>query len=249
MPLAPEQLAIAMAILALAYFVKGVTSFGAALVCVPLMGLFMDDVRLFVPMLALLNFATNGVLLMRFWRDVELRSVGWLLAGAIVGIPFGSHLLATLPEETLRTFIGAVVVLSVPTIFWIRKLQPEGPPARRWAVLAGVLSGVFGGAVAIDGPPVVAYVAIAQRSKSTRYASLLAYFFIGALVRAGVYAQQGLLGMEGLTLSLWMLPAVGVGLLVGTRIYLRLDEGGFDRVMAAVLVVSGGALVARSLFG
>ena len=248
MPLGAEQLALAMGILALAYFVKGVTSFGAALVCVPLLGIFLADARDFVPMLAVLNAVTNGVLLKRFWRDVDRGAVLWLLAGALVGIPFGAQLLATLPPASLRTLIGVAVVLSVPMIFWIRRLKHGNPIGRPWALLAGIVSGVCGGAVAIDGPPVVAHAAIAQPTKEKRFATLIAYFFVGALIRIAVYLQEGLLDADGWRLALWTLPAVGMGLALGTRIYLRLDEKAFDRMMALVLLASGFALVIRPLF-
>jgi len=247
MPLGPDQLALAMSILAVAYFIKGVTSFGAALVCVPLLGIFLADARDFVPMLAVLNAVTNGVLLKRFWRDVDRGAVLWLLAGAVVGIPFGARLLATLPAESLRMLIGGAVVLSVPMIFWIRRLKHGRPVARRWALLSGVVSGICGGAVAIDGPPVVAHAAIAQPTKEKRFATLIAYFFVGALIRIVVYHQQGLLDADGWRLALWTLPAVGMGLTLGTRVYLRLDEKAFDRLMAMVLLASGFALVIRSL--
>ena len=248
MVLTPEELALAMLILAGAYFVKGVTSFGAALVSVPLLGLYLPP-QLFIPMLALLNLATNGALLLRFWRSADLPVVGWLVLGAAIGTPGGVYLLNVLSPETLQVVIGIVVVASVPAIFWIRTLTPQQGVAPRWAIVAGLVSGICGGAVGIDGPPVVAYVALTPGSKATRYATLLAYFFVGAVIRTAGYLPTGLLGSEGALFTAWMLPAVGVGLLVGTRIYLRLDERSFDRAMAIVLLLTGIALVARVALG
>jgi hypothetical protein len=43
------------------------------------------------------------------------------------------------------------------------------------------------------------------------------------------------------------IPAVGLGLFCGVIAYQRLSERGFDRVMMAVLVASGGGLVIQAL--
>jgi uncharacterized membrane protein YfcA len=234
-------------VLFVAFFVKGISSFGPALVSMPLLGLLWDAPHLAVPMLALINIPANGVLLKRFAGTIRWKTVGRLLTGTLVGIPLGVYLLETLNSTQLRIFIGVAVLLSVPAIMKIRTLLPNREPTFLPAFVAGILSGVCGGAVAIDGPPYVAYLAATMKNKEERYGTLVAVFFFGAIARVVVYAAFSSLQVIHFELTLMAVPAVGLGLFCGVIAYQRLSERGFDWVMMAVLVASGGGLVIQAL--
>ena len=55
----------------------------------------------------------------------------------------------------------------------------------------------------------------------------------------------GLLGADTLSLFMIGLPLLLVGTWVGLRLYTRLDEAGFRRVVLGLLLISGVALIAR----
>ena len=236
-----------LVVLFVAFFVKGISSFGPALVSMPLLGMLWDAPQLAVPMLALINVPANGVLLKRFAKAIHWKTVGRLLFGTILGIPIGAALLKNLDSQQLRVFIGVAVLLSVPAILKIRTLLPTREPRLLPALLAGLLSGICGGAVAIDGPPYVAYLAATMKDKEKRYGTLVAVFFFGAIARVVVYALYSTLNVVHFELTLLAIPAVGLGLYCGVIAYQRLSEKEFDGVMMAVLVLSGGGLVIQAL--
>ena len=247
---APAALAAGLAVLFLAFIVKGLSSFGPALVSVPLLGILWQDAKLFVPLLACVNIVVNAAFLYHLRHSIKLRPLLWLGVGTVCGTPIGTHLLEVLSPEIIRIAIAVVVLTSVVALSWGKRNRTEGsddPPWRRrhavFACGAGVIAGITGGAVAIDGPPCVLYLAATVRGKDARYATILAVFMVSAVARIGFYATQGTLQFTHLVLCLYALPVVALGTWVGWLMYRRLSEASFDHVVLTLLVFSAASLL------
>ena len=121
----------------------------------------------------------------------------------------------------------------------------EQPPGRllRLAVigtLAGVFSGLFGvGGGTVIVPLLMLWLAYGERSASAT--SLAAIIFIASFAAA----VQGLYGnVHVLDAALVGIPAIG-GVLIGTWLQQRLQQGVIALLFAAVLVASAVELVLR----
>src|SRR5947208_4577635 len=135
-------------VLAIGALVQGVVGFGLALVAVPALAL-VDPSLVPAPML-LVSSAHTVLTVAREHAHVDWRGVGWAMLGRLPGTVIGVYVVDALPRKAFFIVIGlgvlAFVVLSVIT--W----HPR--PTPRALTTAGFLSGAFGTAMAIGGPPV-----------------------------------------------------------------------------------------------
>jgi uncharacterized membrane protein YfcA len=132
----------------------------------------------------MLAFAFTLIDAVRLLRDVEARAVLVFTLGTLGGTPLGVWLLAILTASTFRRLIGALLVrAALLGLMAVRPLRLVWPG---WALLAGMLSGVLGGAVHAVGPPVVLYAAGRGRSGRRAKANLQAFFAVNqGAIRVG----------------------------------------------------------------
>jgi uncharacterized membrane protein YfcA len=235
----PLSLLIAGLALALGGLVQGSVGFGLALVSVPIFALVRPEL---VPGAMVLVGALHTILsVVREHGHVDWRGVGWATVGMLPGTVTGALLVDSLPQRLFALLIGSGVlgftVLSA--------ISPRLRPVPAALTTAGFVSGAFGTAMAIGGPPVAL---LYQQEHGARIrATLSAYFLIGAapsvlaLILAGHLDGQDVISAAQLTPFL----LVGFALSGPAR---RLVDGG--RIRWAVLgfaAASAMVLIGRSL--
>ena len=133
---------------------RGFSGFGGALIFVPLASSAIGP-QLAAPLLLVIDGLLSLGMLPNGWRRANRREVFTMAAGAIVGVPAGTAILALMPTTVVRWTICAVVLLML--IFLISGWRYRRAPRPAVTVGVGALAGLFGGAAQISGPPVVAY--------------------------------------------------------------------------------------------
>jgi uncharacterized membrane protein YfcA len=183
------------------------------------------------------------VVVVQLRRDVTPRALVDLTLGTLAGTPLGVWLLASLPVSLLNRLIGGVLVLVVA--LEMRRALPERLHGRRWALGAGFLAGLVGGAVGTPGPPVIVYATTQRWSPRTMKANIMGFFVLNQGAILVGYWWAGLLTASVLTLTATMaLPAVAGGA-AGVALFGRLDPVRFRRVVFGLLLVSGLVLLIR----
>ena len=230
------DLGILNAVLGLAALVASVTGFGYALVAVPLLVLLLPPVRL-VPVVLISWVPLALLLLAQSWRHLDPGRLLRLLAGALLGAPLGMFMLSSLPEPTMRSFIGAITLLAAASLL----IRPGRPFAREGPALlmAGLFSGITGGASGMSGPPIV-LLGLKQRWEAEGFrADLLCFFLLLHTSVAAGLGHMGLLSGGTLQLSLAVLPGVLLGYAVGTKLRGRIDAPMYRRLAVSIVVVGG----------
>jgi uncharacterized protein len=234
-----EALAVA-GIIALASFVRSSIGFGMGLIAMPLLGLVMD-ISVATPMLALSGMAMSIVIVGQDWKQVEWKSLRFLLAGAILGTPLGILLLKKLPPEPIKYMLGAIVILfALHGLFGRKKLPFHPSPAVGLSL--GVVSGAFASGFNIGGPPLVAYGAMRGWEPAVFRASLQAYFLIAGMVSLIGHGAAGLWTKTVFWLFAITLPAMIIGTLIGRWVNLRIDPGRFRSLIYVMLLFLGALL-------
>jgi uncharacterized membrane protein YfcA len=225
-----------VAIFVLAGLIQSAVGFGSALVAMPLLALVID-LQTATPVVGLVVLAISGLMLLRNWRNVNVRD-GWrLVASAVLGIPFGLMLLRGGSEAIIKGVLGAVLVaFGLYRLISPRVREPNGAG---WLWVSGFISGVLGGAYNTNGPPIVIYGS-ARRWSPDRFRATLQMVFLatGVFIAAG----QGLAGFWTSTvfrLVLYALPAVAVGTLAGGRLGRAIRQEMFNRIVYVLLIVMG----------
>jgi uncharacterized membrane protein YfcA len=225
---------------------RGFTGFGFALAAVPALTLVFDPV-LAVPAMLILQMLATFQSLPQAHRSIHWPALGWLVAGALVGMPAGTALLATLPADMMRLLIGLVMLAAVAALWCgFRFARMPGVPAR---LGVGTLSGVLSGAAALPGPPVIVFFLASPASAAVSRASLLAYFLFTAAGSMGFALASGLVGWPTVTLALLLAPALILGNWAGEKLFLRAPGGAYRPVALSVLLAIGLVATGRAVWG
>lgn len=225
----------------LAGIVRGYSGFGFAMIAVLSLSLFLPPVEV-VPAILILEVAASFWLLPRVWKEVDWRSLTWILLGVLVGTPLGVYLLATVSALHMRVSISLAVIVVVISLwlgFGFKKM-----PGRVVMSLIGLVSGVLNGGAAIGGPPVVIFYFSSPTAVSVGRASLIALFLATDVIALGNCLAQGLVRSNTALLTAIFLVPLVIGVTLGSRAFIKTDEKTFRlRILQLLLVLSAASLV------
>lgn len=235
----------AIAVLSLAYLVRGISGFGSGLVAVPLLALKFP-LPLVVASVLLLDFTASIVL-----GGLNLKQVRWdevkpLIPFGMLGVALGTTLLVNLPKTPLLIGLGLfVLVFAVRSLL---NLHGDKPITRWWALPASLTGGMVGALFGTGGPPYVIYLAHRLKDKGLLRATLSGVFFLEGLVRIASFAAAGLL----LNTQVWKsygfgLPVVLLALYVGSHMHTGLSQSQVMRMIGGLLLLSSLSLFLKAL--
>jgi uncharacterized protein len=227
---------MAVAVL-LSAFVRGYSGFGFSALVISASGLVTNPLN-FVAVVVL----CEALMSLQAWRGVgrhvDWRRVGYLIAGAAVGMPLGLWALTSISEDAARAVISGYVLLMCVILFagWQLGREVRGPVN----LVAGVASGLAN-APGMGGLPVVAFFAAQTMPAAVFRATLVAYFPLLDVYSAPLYFMSGLVSWDTLWASLGALPMVFLGNWLGSRHFLHTDPKDFRKfaigLLAALAVV------------
>ena len=236
MPIEPSLLAIGLITLLLAGLVQGLTGFGFALVCVPILTLFISP-KTVAPMIVIYGVMTNAIILYHARKSAQPRHVWPLALGGVIGVPIGARLLVILSPDALRLLIGVTVTLAA--LFMALGVRFHIKRERLAFAPVGFASGLLSGSIAIGGPPVILFFTN-QGIPRTVFRANITIFFSGISLAAIIsFAVAGLFTREALGYVAWFFPAPFVGVLAGNRLTHHLPERLFRSIALVVVAVAG----------
>lgn len=229
-----------------AYFLKGFSGFGPALIFIPVVALLFNP-HLALSASALADLVVGAGMLLTFrYRREEIILIGKTSLGMAVGIFLGGYLTGILSGETIIIFIGVIVLAIGLGLLIFRQMVPEGIEMKNPRLLyaGAVAGGITGSVTGITGP----FIIMATRrymDKGTFRRFLVGVFLVGGFLRLVVYASVGIWTSDVLRLILVSSPGIILGLLAGYLFHRSINELWFNRLIGLVLV----ALAARLLLG
>ena len=234
------DMVLVMCILMSAYFIRGITGFGSALISVPLLAL-SQPLQFAVPLVLALDFTASLVLGGTNRKKVNWAEIKTLLPFGMMGACIGAYALLTLPTTpVLLTLAAFTMFFGFRNIFG---LQPVGQLSRAWSIPAGLAGGGAGALFGAGSPPYIIYLTRRLLDKGAVRATFSWLIAIDGGFRLGLFLLAGLLFDPKLQLAyaLGLVP-MAVGLYIGNKVHLDLTSEGMLRVVGALLVLSGAML-------
>ena len=195
------------------------------------------------PLAALCAVGAHVQSLPRIWRGVIWPRLWPFLVGGLIGVPIGIALLRHVSVQPLKLCIGLLLILYCAWVALVRR----PPMVQGGGVLAdaavGLTGGVLGGLASLSGPVPAVWAQLRgwnmheQRGVNQPYNMMI---LIGVVVAAAVA------GLLDRTYFLWAaiaLPTTMAGTQLGLLLYRRLDDLQFNRVILALLGLSGATLI------
>jgi uncharacterized protein len=232
-----------LAVLFLATFIRSALGFGEALIAVPLLALTLP-VQVAAPLAVLVSITVAVVVVIQDWRNVHLRSAGWLVVSTLFGIPLGLLLLKTVPESIVKTILGVFIIAFAVYSLTGRKPQL---PNDRLAPFFGFTAGILGGAYGMNGPPLVIYGVLRRWTPVQFRATLQGYFLVASVVGMAGYALTGLWTRSVSRYFLLSFPLALIAIFLGRAVHSRLNSARFLICVNVGLAVIGAVLLIQAL--
>lgn len=222
----------------IATLIRSTFGFGESLVAVPLFIQFLP-IETAVPLSVLLSIFIAVIIVVQDHQKIHIKSAKWLILFAIPGIPVGLMLLVYGNEALVKSGLGILIALYSFYFLFGKKAGELKSDNMYWLAGCGFLSGVFGGAYGLNGPPLVVYGNKRRWSKQHFRATLQAYFLPASAFGVIGYAFKGLLHVEVFTYFLIALPAAIPALFLGRYLNHRLNSDSFFRYIHVGLALIG----------
>lgn len=229
----------------LAAIVRGYSGFGFSLLTVTALSLVLPPAEI-VPSIFMLEIAASIHLLPGIWKDIHWRSIGPLLAGCLLGTPFGVWFLAHIPAAPMQVALGIFVLVSA-LLLW-RGFALKTMPGLTASVATGTASGLFNGAFSTGGPPVILFYFASPAGMIAGRASIIAYFLGTDMIALPLLAREGLITYDTAVRALIFLPALIAGVWVGARSFKGADPAVFRKWVLALLALLAVISAAKGLY-
>lgn len=193
-------------------------------------------------LIVLCGLVTQGFGIWRVRRSMDWRALLPFIAGGAIGVPAGTALLTMVNQTAVRITMG--VLLVIYSLYSL--LRPAIGPVRGGTPAefgVGVVNGLIGGLTGLGGIAVTIWCQLRGGPKDGQRAIFQPVMFATFAMSAISLGAAGVYTIETMTLYALALPALIAGVWCGIKLYGKLDDAAFRRVILVLLLASGLSLV------
>jgi uncharacterized membrane protein YfcA len=185
----------------------------------------------------------QGYSVWKLRHALDWRTLWPFIAGAAIGVPLGVAVLGSANPAYVRAGIGVFLVLY--SLYAL--LRPSLPPVTHGGATAdaavGFANGVLGGITGLAGILVVIWGGLRGWPKDRQRAVFQPVAVAIFAMSAFWLGFKGAVSADTIRLFLFGLPVLLAGTWLGMKLYGRLDEATFRKVVLVLLLASGVALM------
>ncbi len=222
--------------------VNGLTGFGTALTAIGIW-IYAIPPTVAASLAIICSVVSQTQTLHLIWRAIDWRRVLFFVVPGILGVPIGTLLLPHIDPKLFKLVIGCFLIVY-PAYVLIRKRQIKS--AWGGTVADGIIGfggGILGGLTGLSGVLPIVWTDIRGWSKEQRR-SIVQFYNMAILSLALVsHAFSGLLTWQVVVSAAIALPGTIAGAWFGAFLYRRLADHGYQRVVMALLLISGLGLI------
>ncbi|PCJ61303.1 MAG: hypothetical protein COA79_06900 [Planctomycetota bacterium] len=243
-----------LVIIFFACLMQAVFGFGSALFSMPLLAIVIP-LEEAGPIVAISATFLAIIAVIPVRKQIQIKSVRWLLLGSVVGIPIGVFLLKQLSlqpkeiklsEENIFGFLLGILIISF-SIYQLRKRNNFELKSNIFAVPTGIFAGVLGGLINTTGPPIVVYGVLKRWDPIQFRASLQAYFMFSAFYISINHGYQGLWTSSVLQVTGYAIPVAILAVVVGQFINNKISTDKFTHLVYFLLIAIGVIFCGKSI--
>lgn len=223
-------------------FVNGLTGFGTGLTALPIWLRAVDPVTA-AQLVSAASVIGHVSTLRAIWPAIDWRRLAPMLAAGLVGVPIGMWILPSISLPAFKAAVGAVLTIYCAFMLFAAGRVRLVAGGRGAEAAVGFLGGILGGMAGLSGPAPTIWATLKGWPKEERRVVFQAFnmTILSAMLAASLV--QGLMGRRFFLALAVALPATVAGAWLGSRVYRRLDDRRFDRLVLALLLASGLGLV------
>jgi uncharacterized membrane protein YfcA len=224
------------------FFVQTITGFAGALIALPFL-LFVMPLTDAIGYLSIFYFISTPIHVYKEWNYIDKILLKQLALSSFFGLLIGIVVLAYGQPIILKKALGIFIILFVLNSLKAKKeIQLISKMKYFFVFLGGFFSGVF----STGGPLYLVIVKNETSDVKTLRANMFGVLGLITLMRIPVLAFEGILTVNQLYNSLYVLPFFVLALVLGKKVYLKLNEIFLKRIMLGLLFLSGIMLLIKN---
>jgi uncharacterized membrane protein YfcA len=188
------------------------------------------------------GLCTQGYGVWKLRHSLSWRTVAPFIVSGMIGVPIGTMLLTYIDPAYLRSGVGFLLVS-----FGIYGLAKPGfKPLQAGAAAdggSGFLNGMLCGLTGFPGFIITIWCQVRGWTKDVQRAVFQPVMLAAIVVTAISLSVTGAVAVETLKLYFLGLPALLAGLWLGFKLYGKLDDAAFRKLLLLLLLASGLALI------
>jgi uncharacterized membrane protein YfcA len=181
-------------------------------------------------------------------RLVWTRSLPFVLGG-FFGAPGGALLLPYVDAHLFRFAVGCILLFYCSAALFARHLPMPAGGGRASDAAIGMIGGFLGGISGLSGPVPTIWCTLRGWDMDVQRGVFQSFNLSMQIVTLLTYALNGTLRATMAPAFALVVPVVVLPALAGVSLYRRFGTKTFRRVVLALLLVSGVAMLAPFLFG
>ena len=222
-------------------FIQGATGFGSGLLINAFWLHIMEPTHA-IPLNVVTSLFISGVPIYKLRKKLDFSKLKQFAIFGIVGIPIGMYLLVISDPSKLKFSIGILLVIYAVLML---KISSFSINVNNKSInnLVGFISGIIGGLTALLGIIPVAWFSVQRLPKNTKRGTYEPFIFITSIAAIISFAFAGLYKIEMIFDLLKIIPALLVGSWLGIKIYNKINDNLFRKVVLGLILLSGLFLV------
>ncbi|MDP3681407.1 MAG: sulfite exporter TauE/SafE family protein [Flavobacterium sp.] len=224
------------------FFVQTITGFAGALIALPFL-LFVMPLPDAIGYLSIFYFISTPIHVYKEWNYIDKPLLKKLALSSFFGLLIGIIVLAYGQPVILKKALGVFIILFVLNSL---KANKEIQLISKMKYFFGFLGGFFSGVFSTGGPLYLVIVKNETSDVKTLRATMFGVLGLITFMRIPVLAFEGILTVNQLYNSLYVLPFFILALILGKKVYLKLNELFFKRIMLGLLFLSGIMLLIKN---
>ena len=223
-------------------FVAGVSGFAFGLVAASLWLYVLTPLQS-ASLIIGFGLLVQGYSVWKLRRALEWRKLWPFMLGAVIGVPLGVSLLARADPRSVRIAVGAILIAYSLYALLRPKLKVADSVPPIADVTVGFVNGLLGGLTGLAGIVVTIWCNLRGLPKEVQRAIFQPVAVLVFAMAALWLGAKGSLTLETAKLFALGLPFLFAGTWLGLKLFSRIDEATFRKVVLVLLLVSGVALL------
>lgn len=221
------------------FFVQTLIGFAGSLIALPilLLAVKLPDAIAFISIFYLFS---SAFMVYKEWHNIDRDTILRLTLASIVGVVLGIAVLTYSRPVILQTGLGLFILLYVG---YVVLGKTELALGRKTNLAFGVLGGFFSGVFSTGGPLYVISVKNSVQEAKTFRATMIGVLALVTLIRIPALSISGVLDLEHVKMSMIILPVFFLAQFLGTKLFPKVNEGQFKKILLFLLCLSGLALI------
>ena len=219
--------------------IQGITGFAGTVLAMPF-SILLVGIGVAKPVLNILTMLACAIIVFKTYKSIVWREFVKMTLIMLVGVFIGEYLYSIFPVDTLLTIYAVfIIVIALKGLFIKREFNTPEFILIGIIILAGIIHGMF-----ISGGPLLIIYAVKKLKDKNEFRATLSPVWI--VLNMYILAKQiyvGIITPEILKLTLFAVPALLVGVILGNRLAEKMSQATFMKLSYILLLISGISLI------